>query len=392
MSDPVLGSLASPAAPAEPAAAPRVLAVDDQPDSLQLLRRRLQAGGIECVTCSDGAAVPGLLERETVDVIILDVVMPGVDGYEVCRRLKANERTADIPVLFLTSNSDPEDRIQGLEIGGHDYLTKPVQQQELLARTRAAVRVKRLQDQLKRQIQLQEQIHCLHRGMLSEHWQKTFGQLAASLAHEINNPLAAALGTTQLLRLHKGLNQEVLESLQVIDQSLQRAAQKLRSLLLIAQAGQPSQKLSVARLIDDVLALVNYQLVMNRVTVKSELDPTCQWEGVSSALARALLFILNNALEAVASVPDPTIRLRLDRGDPGLRIRVADNGPGVPEAIRHQIFEPFFSTKGDTHHGIGLYLAAEIVRPFGGHIELLSPAEPPGAEFSIGLPVSRTGA
>ena len=125
--------------------------------------------------------------------------MPGMDGFELCRRVKANPATADVPVLFLTANTEMEDKLRGLEAGGHDYLNKPVDQHELVARTRAALRVKQLQDELKKKLELQQQINRLHQGMLSEHWQKTLGQLAASLAHEINNPLAVALGTVQLL-------------------------------------------------------------------------------------------------------------------------------------------------------------------------------------------------
>ena len=109
---------------------PKILAVDDQLDSLRLLQLRLQSVGMECLTCSSGPAALSFLEKHLVDVIILDVMMPGMDGFEVCRRLKANEQTRDIPVLFLTARLDPADRIRGLEAGGHDYLSNPTDQQE----------------------------------------------------------------------------------------------------------------------------------------------------------------------------------------------------------------------------------------------------------------------
>src|SRR5688572_20140041 len=153
--------------------APKILAVDDQPDSLRLLQHRLESGGMQCIPLTDGDAALNFLQHELVDVIILDVMMPRLDGYEVCRRLKADKRTRDIPVIFLTAKPRLEDRVEGLNLGGHDYLTKPVQQQELLARTRAALRIKFLQDQLKDQLRLQEELHQLQHGMVSEHWQKT---------------------------------------------------------------------------------------------------------------------------------------------------------------------------------------------------------------------------
>src|SRR5688500_633274 len=132
-----------------PVGKPRVLAVDDQRDALRLLQIRLQNAGMECFTSGDGVSALQFLEKELVDIVILDVMMPNIDGYEVCRRIKANERTKDIIVLFLTARYEMQDKIRGLEVGGHDYLTKPVEQSELLARTKSALRVKHLQDQLR---------------------------------------------------------------------------------------------------------------------------------------------------------------------------------------------------------------------------------------------------
>ena len=369
---------------------PRILAVDDQPDSLRLLQIRLEAGGMECVSCTDGPSALKYLEDQTVDVVILDVMMPRMDGYEVCRRIKGDDRTRDIPVIFLTAKLETTDKVQGLDVGGHDYLSKPVNQQELLARTRAALRVKELQDQLKEQMKLQAQVHRLHREMLSEHWQKTLGQLAASLAHEINNPLAAALGMVQLLRMQPGMSKNMGTSMQIIDQSLQRAGHKLRSLLLIAQPSRLPQKLALDRLIQDLVALVNYQAVMNKVTLKTEFKVECEWEGVPSDLARAILYILNNSIEAVAGKGDPMVTVMLDQTAGHGCIRVRDNGGGVAASIRDRVFTPFFTTKGPTHHGVGLYLANEIVQAAGGRIEIQSPAALAATEFIIHLPANQS--
>ena len=265
---------------------PRVLAVDDQRDALRLLQIRLQNAGLECFTCSDGLSALQFLEKELVDIVVLDVMMPHLDGYEVCRRIKADERTKDVIVLFLTARYEMEDKIKGLEVGGHDYLTKPVEQAELIARTRSALRVKQLQDQLKEQLKLQKTINQLHQEMLGEHWQKTLGQLAASLAHEINNPLAAALGSVQLLTMDDNLDINMLNRLQIIDSSLQRAGQKLRSLLLIAQNSRHAMTVSLAQLTEDLLTMVNFQVVINKINLRSNLPANFDWVGRPSELAR----------------------------------------------------------------------------------------------------------
>jgi two-component system, NtrC family, sensor kinase len=364
----------------------RVLAVDDQRDALRLLQIRLQNAGMECFTCSDGLSALQFLEKELVDIVILDVMMPNLDGYEVCRRIKASERTKDIIVLFLTARYEMQDKIRGLEVGGHDYLTKPVEQAELLARTRSALRVKQLQDKLKEQLHLQKTINQLHQEMLGEHWQKTLGQLAASLAHEINNPLAAALGSVQLLCMDENLDPNTLTRLQIIDSSLQRAGQKLRSLLLIAQNSRHAITVSLAQLLEDLLTMVNFQVVINKISLRSNLPASSEWIGRPSELARALLYLLNNAIEAVGGRPEAFVDVRLQTTGDLHRITIADNGPGIPADLREQVFRPFFTTKPAPHNGVGLYLAREIIRSFGGTIHIATPPNGQGTEIIVSLP------
>lgn len=366
---------------------PRVLAVDDQPDALRLLQLRLQSAGMECFTSVNGEGALQVLEKQLVDVIILDVMMPQMDGFEVCRRLKASELTRDIPVIFLTARLEKGDRLKGLELGGHDYLNKPVDHQELLARTRAAIRVKQLQDQLKEKLQLQREINQLHQERLSEHWEKTLGQLAASLAHEINNPLAAALGSVQLLSLESNLSEEMHRRLHTVEQSLTRAGQKLRSLLLIAQVGRQMQEVPVAQLAADLATLTNYQAVVQKVRVITEVAQAVGWYGLPTELARAALYVMNNAIEAASGNPQAMVRLRVEARQEKACLSVADNGPGIPEAVRERLFEPFFTTKEPPHNGVGLYLASEIVKAAGGHIEVASPAGEMATEFRLCLPV-----
>jgi signal transduction histidine kinase len=371
---------------------PRVLAVDDQRDALRLLQIRLQNAGMECFTCTDGLSALQFLEKEHVDLVILDVMMPSLDGYEVCRRIKAQERTRDIVVLFLTARNEMEDRIRGLDCGGHDYLMKPVEQAELLARTRSALRVKYLQDQLKEQIKLQRTINELHQELLGEHWQKTLGQLAASLAHEINNPLAAALGSVQLLTMDEALPTSVHTRLQIIDSSLQRAGQKLRSLLLIAQNSKHAGTVSLAQLIEDILTVVNFQVVMNKISLRADLAPNCFWTGRASELARAILYLLNNAIEAVSGRDSAVVEVHLHLAGDFYRISIIDNGPGISADFRDQVFRPFFTTKPAPHSGVGLFLAREIVKSAGGAIHLANPPTGQGLEVLVTLPRNSTAA
>src|SRR5882724_2022095 len=127
----------------------RVLVVDDVEANVKLLEAKLAGEYFEVMTASNGPRALELADAELPDIILLDVMMPRMDGFEVCRRLKANPRTVDIPVVMVTALSDVADRLRGLEAGADDFLTKPVNDIALFARVRSLVRLKRMMDELR---------------------------------------------------------------------------------------------------------------------------------------------------------------------------------------------------------------------------------------------------
>lgn len=138
--------------------APRLLVVDDEPSILDLMRRRLEALGCEVTTLSGGRDVVKVVREKLPDLVLLDVMMPDVDGFTVCQALKQDAEIRDIPVVLMTARAEVDSRIRGLELGAHDYVTKPFETAELLARVRAALRVKALQDELREANKLLERL------------------------------------------------------------------------------------------------------------------------------------------------------------------------------------------------------------------------------------------
>ena len=127
----------------------RILVVDDIPANVKLLEARLMAEYYEVLTAADGMTALSICEQTSVDLILLDIMMPGIDGFEVCERLKSNSRTAHIPVVMVTALDQPSDRVRGLKAGADDFLTKPVNDMQLMARVRSLVRFKTLSDELR---------------------------------------------------------------------------------------------------------------------------------------------------------------------------------------------------------------------------------------------------
>ena len=366
---------------------PTVVAIDDQADATMLLKIRLKSAGFECTTFCDPAQGLNHIIKSKPDVVILDILMPLMNGFEVCKRLKENESTRDIPIVFLTANDDTEEVIKALDMGAHDFLSKPVNQQELVARTRSAVRVKKLQDQLKQQIQNEHQFQDLQKQKLTEHWQKTFSQLAASLAHEINNPLAAALGIVQLMSVDPVITSEQSQRLTSVADCLYRVSRKMNSLLQIAQTETDPQLIELRPFLDDLLVLANFTVSSHNVTLLTDFQTNGVWTGILSEWARVIWYVLNNSIEAVVGREKPQVVLSSKLSESGaLLVSISDNGVGIPEGIQSRIFEPFLTTKGPPHNGVGLYLASEILKKGGGKISFQSPCEPFSTRFTITFP------
>ncbi len=136
----------------------RVLVVDDIPANVKLLEARLVAEYFDVVTAEDGFKALAICDEEQVDIILLDIMMPGMDGFEVCERLKANPNTAHIPVVMVTALDQPSDRVRGLKAGADDFLTKPVNDLQLIARVKSLVRLKAVSDELRLRAETARQI------------------------------------------------------------------------------------------------------------------------------------------------------------------------------------------------------------------------------------------
>jgi CheY-like chemotaxis protein len=380
---------------------PRILVVDDTPDSARVIRARLHHAGMDCLTAHDGKTALEIAASQPFDVILVDVSMPDMDGYEVCEHLKANDETRDVPVLFLSGNPQSEDRQRGFEVGGSDYIAKPVDQVELFGKVQSVLRVKQTLDNLKSQLEAVEQqgqeqtmlgqkLNSLQQGMVSALWQRIFGQLAGNIAQDISAPLISAIGSTRLAMIEEKLPPGMRERLNLLEINLRQVNDKIRRLLLVSQPSRQPHIIYLSGLVEDITELMKYDLRKNNVEVTTRLDPACQWKGMPSELSRAIIYIFSNAIEAVSGREDAQVTIKLERSDARQYIRIADNGPGIPKSFNDRLFDQSFTTKGPPHTGAGLYLANAIVKAANGAIEFRSPAEKTGTgtEFSINLPLN----
>jgi signal transduction histidine kinase len=371
---------------------PRVLLVDDEVDFLISLGKRLELRGLPTITASNGPDALAALDRDPVDVVVLDVRMPGMDGIETLRRIK--EAHPMVEVVMLTGHADLESALEGMRFGFFDYLTKPVQLPQLIDKIDDAFCRRQGESAVGSEVFTDKlQQHMIVADRLS-----SLGELAASIAHEINNPLAVISESAGWLRAEARRTDsdrsELVRStefaLDKIESAIDRAVRISRNFLRFARAPDAVVRtIDLGELAAEVRDLtgkmaahsdVAIELLVNDGAVRSVASDPYQ-------LRQVLLNLVTNAIQAVG--PHGRVEIRVGGGPDEVRIEVCDNGPGIPEEHLERIFEPFFTTKGEGQGtGLGLAVSRGIVEKLGGCIEVENrPGE--GCTFRLILPRSR---
>lgn len=201
----------------------KILVVDDNPQNLRVLTDRLTNEGYSVVQASGGREALAKVASERPDLIVLDMLMPGMDGFEVIKALKADRETVLIPIIAVTALHERTDKIRAIESGADDFITKPPDKVELLTRINSLLRVKQLQDELKAQAEAlskaNRELQEAQTGLVRAERLAAIGQVGIAVKHEINNPLTAILGEAQLLLMqHKDLPERVVERIRVIEE------------------------------------------------------------------------------------------------------------------------------------------------------------------------------
>ena len=363
----------------------RVLVVDDSTQNRLVASGHLEAAGFEIVEATTGEQALELLGRERIDLVVLDILMPGIGGLETCRRIRKNPAIAEIPVLFLTALGDREATSPALEAGADDLLGKPFHRPELLLRVNALIRQRRTTEQLRQAMRaLSEQNEQLRRA---EHDKRRMSEL---IVHDLKSPVAAIIGNAEGLR-ELGAGDESRDIAGDIIVSAQQIERTARDLLDLSRAEESELKPHAEPF--DFGALVNEIATSLRGLARwTNVGIECQVQ-VPSAVAdreltrRLLQNLVHNAIKHAPPSTTVTIAARLDRG--ALHLRVLDDGPGVPAEAAEKIFERFVALDEESarrgSHGLGLAFCRLAAEAHGGRI-WVEPRDPRGAAFCVELP------
>jgi signal transduction histidine kinase len=390
----------------------RLLVIEDQVDLLDFLVAELgdeyEVGG-----ATGGREGLSRALAEPPDLVLSDVMLPMLDGVELLRELRADERTREVPILLMSARGDIETRLGAFWEGADDYIQKPFELRELRARIRLQLRLRSQKEALARRNEELTRLSsdlaaALHRVEQAEETVvrteklATLGTVVAGVAHEINNPLHFAAGNVTLLRRtidraqaregeaspspsSSGDGPDPRELLDDLGASLSRIAGVTEALLQLASRRRGAvEDVDLPRLFDLIARMLASQIPTG-VRLHASLTRAPRVRAVSQELFQVLLNLFQNAIQAVGERGEVALESRaLPGGDVELVVR--DDGPGIPPELRGRIFEPFFTTRpAGQGTGLGLSIVEKLVTASGGSVRVRS-AEPRGTEFVVRLP------
>lgn len=326
-----------------------ILIVDDTPANLLLLARMLTERGYQPRTAISGRLALTSARAEPPDLILLDITMPEMDGYEVCEQLKSDAALKDIPVVFISALSETLDKVKAFRVGGVDYVTKPFQFEEVYARVQTHLQLRRLE-------QLRD-------------------DLTHMVVHDLRNPLTVICGFLDILEFHEGgkLSTETQALVTVARRSAEDLLNMIGSILDVSKIGAGEMRVQrepcdLAALIRSVLAATQ-PLPGNRTVTFDGTEPSLTTIADSGLLRRVFQNLLGNALRYTPTGGDVRIAVTRTRGE--VRIAFTDAGPGIAPEYHQRIFEKFGQVGNRRNRlgtGLGLTFCKLAVEAHGGHI------------------------
>lgn len=363
-----------------------ILVVDDVPQNLQVLRSTLQKEGYRIAAANNGQVALRYLQKEIPDLILLDVMMPEINGFEVCREIKSQEAFKDVPVIFLTARTEVEDVIAGFDAGGVDYITKPFNMAELLMRVKTHMELKKARDQL---IAYTDELKALNEEK---------NEFMGIASHDLKNPLTAVLMHAETISTDPDSPLSLQERGTAILMSGQRMMDIITNLLDINRL--ESGRLEPQSELFDVQDLLT-ELVLNQERQAKSKNIKIDWKPADDLLllrtdwqlfSQVMDNLLSNAIKYSPS--NTTVTVGVSDGDT-VTCYVRDQGPGFTPEDEANMYRKFARlsakpTAGEHSTGLGLSIVRKLTRLLGAEL-LCETAPGKGTSFSVTMPKVKDG-
>lgn len=364
-----------------------VLIVDDEPINLHLLSNMLVKQGYEVHSVTRGVEALEVAQSNPPDIVLLDIYMPEMDGYEVCQRLKADKRTRDIPVIFISALEETHDKVKAFGVGGVDYITKPFKLAEVLARVETHLALRELQKQLQETNQELAQSNAELQAR-----NKDLDAFSHTVAHDLKNPIVSVVGYADMLRSSYDVmsDQEIQQALQVIIKAGYKMNNIVQELLVLAGLRHGDielQPLNMAKIVDEALQRLTYTIEKARAEIITP-DTWPSALGYAPWVEEVWANYISNGIKYGGQPP----RLELgatEQSNGVVRFWVRDDGAGLTPEEQSRLFTSFKQLEQvrATGHGLGLSIVQHIVEKLGGQVGVES-EKGKGSLFYFTLPAS----
>ena len=386
-----------------------IMIIDDNQVNLDVLFNFLKGRGFKVLVATDGETALEQMNYILPDLILLDIMMPGIDGFTTCRHLKSQAKTRDIPVIFMTALSETEHKVQGFQIGAVDYITKPFQKDEVLSRVQTHLMLRNLQRKLQSKnaelLQLNQNLERLveekTKLLLNQEKSAIIGRLTQGILHNLKNPLQVILTSGSLIQIQGEKLQDkfVVHHSLYIEKSVKKINQILNTLMIKSRRDQLEEiKLTdVNELVKNELELLAANMKLrNQVTQQVNFDLELPLVPlISSHVSQVFHNLIDNALDAMWQKEEKQLTITTHQDSEKVYIDIQDTGCGISVENQTRLFDPFYSSKpakgeenqaGEpTGTGLGLYICLELLKPFQGNIQVDSELGK-GSIFTIVLP------
>jgi two-component system sensor histidine kinase/response regulator len=366
----------------------RLLLVDDNPRNLTLLELRLQSLGHELIFANSGEEAIALYDQHVPDLVLLDLMMPGIDGLGVLAHIRAHDSGSHVPVILVTAHSERSYRLMGLQAGADEFLEKPIDGPILLARVKTLLTLKESRDALQASLESIEQ-----RNRQLEKLQREQRELIQFVVHDLKNQLFVVLSSLQWARRHSSAleGSELTEVLEDGSAGALRLRAMVEDLLVVSNLEDATfrvrpELVQLHDILGPVLASYERKASQKLVSLAPISNVACTLWGDPSLLRRVFENILDNSLRYTPTSGHVEIHARMGVN---LEIAVSNDGPAIPLADRERIFEKFARGSSEApvigSAGLGLYFCKRAVEAHGGHIRVLETPRWP-TSFVIELP------
>jgi two-component system sensor histidine kinase/response regulator len=368
-----------------------ILAVDDTVSNLDILIDYLD--GYDIVDTTDATEVMEILEDNKIDLILLDIVMPKINGFEVCKQIKSNQKTENIPIIFITSNSDEESVEKAYELGAVDYVTKPFRKRELLARVKTHLSLheknqdleKRVEDEISKRTQQQKLL-------IRQSRVAAMGEMMSAITHQWKQPLNILSVLNSKIKLKVSMDkldkEEMIQDTQTIDNTIKMMSETVSDFKNYFSNDKTKNVFCIKQKVSDIVNIIKVQLEVNNINLQIDIEEETTGYAVESEFKHVILNLISNAKDAIIQnkCENREIFLKTEKIDnTNTKLTVQDSGGGIPENIIEKIFDDYFTTKGKDGTGIGLSMTKLIVEDeMHGTIEVCNQND--GALFTVIFP------